>query len=93
MLVLAAFLSISAVFVAFLLRFVFALEADVRSRKQHPVRVERIWTHRMPSLAVAQGSASGLALVHSNPRMAPQARVTLSSARPQEVGNSRVKQA
>jgi len=64
MLVLATFLSIGAVFIAFLFRFLFALESELRSKK-NSVRVERIWSHRASSRAVANGSAPALFLVHS----------------------------
>ena len=76
MLVLATFFSICAVFVAFLLRFLFALESEVRSDQERSARVERIWTYRVPSRAVVQGQAAKLTLVHANssPSLAPYAR-------------------
>jgi hypothetical protein len=93
MLVLATFLSICAVFVAFLLRFVIAIESDVRTRGKHSAQFERVRNHRAPSLAVVQGAAPKLTLVHSNSSLAPQARLTTSRTRPQVVSNSRVKEA
>lgn len=93
MLVLVTFLSICTVFVAFLLRFLFALESDIRSHGKRSVRVDRIWTDRAPSLAVAQGSAPKLTLVHTSSRLAPQAPLEASGTRLRAVNHSRAKEA
>jgi hypothetical protein len=68
--VLAAFLSICAVGVAFLLRFLFALESDIRTHGTHSARVERIRAHRVAAPSVATRAEPALALVHSHPRLA-----------------------
>lgn len=70
MMVLNVFISICLVAVLFLLRFLFALESELRSaRKSSPTRVKPLSIYRIPSLAGANSSgpvltydrASGLA--------------------------------
>jgi hypothetical protein len=68
MLVLTAFLSICAVGVAFLLRFLFALESDLRAHGKHTARVERIHSYRVPARSEAGSPAP--VLIHSNPGLA-----------------------
>ena len=67
MLVLAVFSSICTVAVLFLLRFLFALESEVKStRKPLAERVNRISTFRILPGAGTHGSAPVLTLVHSS---------------------------
>jgi L-asparagine transporter-like permease len=73
MLVLTAFLSICAAGVAFLLRFLFALESDLRVHGKHPARVERIRTGGVPVSIAAVEAAPALVLIHSNPGLARRA--------------------
>jgi hypothetical protein len=94
MLVLATFLSIGTVAVAFLFRFLFALESDVRSRGQHSVRVDRIHTYRVPARTSVRGSAPALSLVRFNSRLAASsARSEAPAARLRPTQNSYVKEA
>jgi hypothetical protein len=93
MLVLAVFLSICAVVVAFLLRFLYALESEVRSHGKRSVRLERIRTHRVPSRTEVRGPVPALTLVHSNSRLAPFARLEASGARFGANEDSQIKEA
>jgi hypothetical protein len=93
MLVLAAFLSICAVGVAFLLRFLFAVESDLRSHGKHSARVDRIRTLSVPVGTAAWGPAPPLILVHSNEGFVPQARPGTAAAAVRANEYSRIKQA
>lgn len=93
MLVLAAFLSICVVGVAFLLRFLFVLETDLRAQGRHPARVERIHTLRVPASSVTRSAAPALVLVHSNPGLAQRARPGTAAAGTRANDNSRVREA
>ena len=93
MLVLAAFLAICAVAVAFLLRFLYALESDVRSHGKRAARLERIRTQRVPSRTEVRGPVPALTLVHSNARLAPQARLVAPVAGLRAVETSHIKEA
>ena len=66
MLMLTAILSISAVGVAFLLRFLFALESDLEVQGRHSARVERIRTRGVPAGIAAAKQTPALVLVYSN---------------------------
>jgi hypothetical protein len=93
MLVLASILSICAAAVAFLLRFLYALESDVRSHGKRSVRLERIRTHRVPSRTEVRGPVPALTLVHSNSRLASQARLGAPGAGLRAVETSHIKEA
>jgi hypothetical protein len=93
MLVLAAFLAICAMGVAFLLRFLFALESDLRAQGKHPARVERIHTCRIPARSVAGSAAPALVLVHSNLGLAQPARRGTVASGVRVNAHSRVQQA
>ena len=67
MLVLATFLAVGALFTAFLLRFLFALESEARIARERAEWVKRIRSRRIPSPAGASVSSSGLTLAYSNP--------------------------
>jgi hypothetical protein len=66
MLVLVAFLAISAMAVAVLLRFLFAVESDIRSIAARPAEVS-VFAHRNVRRTETFGRASALTLVRSNP--------------------------
>jgi hypothetical protein len=71
MLVLAAFIPICVVAVLLMLRFFFALESEIRSkRKRSAARVDHITKYRIPSGNGAHGSAPGFTLVHSSSGLA-----------------------
>lgn len=65
---LAAFLAISAAAVAVMLRFLFALESDIRSTATHPA-LTRVYVYHARARAVPV-----LALVYSNPKHVLRAR-------------------
>jgi hypothetical protein len=67
MLALATFISICVVAILFLLRFLFAIESEIRSaRKSSPSCVKRLSIYPIPSSAGADGSVPALTLVHSD---------------------------
>jgi hypothetical protein len=90
MLMLTAFLSICAVGVAFLLRFLFALESDIEARGGHSARVERIRTRGVPASIVAVEQPPALVLVHSNPVLTRRGMVAAEGSAYQ---NSHIKEA
>ena len=90
MLMLTAILSICAVGVAFLLRFLFALESDLRVQGKHPARVERIRTRGIPARIVAVEQPPALVLVHSNPGLTRRGTV---AAEGRAYQNSHIKEA
>lgn len=93
MLVQAVFFSICAAGVAFLLRFLFALESDLRVHRGHSARVERIHNHLVLTHSVASGSAPGPILVHFNPGLAQRARRGVAAVGARANENPGVKEA
>ncbi|MGC2208884.1 MAG: hypothetical protein WA532_02135 [Candidatus Korobacteraceae bacterium] len=89
MLMLTAILSICAVGVAFLLRFLFALESDLEVRGRHSARVERIRTGGVPASIVAV-EPPALVLVHSNSGLTRRGTV---AAEGRAYQNSHIKEA
>jgi hypothetical protein len=79
MLVLAAFLSIGAFFVAFLLRFTFALQSEAQLQAERAVWAKRLRGRRVPSSLEARSSAMGLNLAYSNPKMTPARQGSLGA--------------
>ncbi len=69
MLVLATFISICIAAVLFLLRFLFALESELRSAPRAAC-VEHISAYRVPFGGGPRGRAPALTLVHSNTGLA-----------------------
>ena len=71
MLVLATFISIGVVAVLLLLRFLVAIESEIRSaRKRSPGYVKRLSIYRIPSLAEGNVSVPVLTLLHSDAGLA-----------------------
>ncbi len=71
MLILATFIVICIAAVAFLLRFLFALQSEISSApKRGAAFVDHICTYRIPFVDRAYGPAPALSLVHSNSGMA-----------------------
>lgn len=67
MLVLAVFTAIGAAAVLLMLRFLIALETEIRSARARSASVERVPIYfRISSEAGVQGPARGLTLVHGN---------------------------
>lgn len=66
MLVTTTFLAIGTLFIAFLLRFLFALELDSRLKAGRE-RQDRLYIRRVLFPAPAHGWANGLRLAYSNP--------------------------
>jgi len=93
MLVLTAFLSICAAGVAFLLRFLLALESDLRAQGKHPARLERIHRYRVPARSQAGNTAPAMVVIYSNPGLAHRTGRGSSAAEVGAGGNSRAKQA
>lgn len=93
MLVLTAFLSICAVGVAFLLRFLIALESDLRAQGRHTARVERIHSYRVPARSEAGKTAPAMVLIHSNPSLAQPTWRDAAAVEARAGGDYRAKQA
>jgi hypothetical protein len=72
MVVMATFLAISMAAVLLMLRFIFALESEIKTAKRHAAAtVHSISAYRNPSVAGARDSAPLLTLVDSNARRRP----------------------
>jgi hypothetical protein len=84
MLLLGAFLAIGALFIALLLRFLFALESEARLERERAAWVKQIRSSRTPS------APGGLALVYSNPYRAPALRGS-EQARPAASVSARIR--
>jgi len=76
MLVLATFLAIGVFFCAFLLRFLFALSAEVRVEKERAAWTERIVGNRIPSAVEVRKPLRSLTVTYSNPGLARKAQAT-----------------
>ncbi len=89
MLILATLISICIAAVLFLLRFLFALESEIRSTPERSAAcVNHVCTYRIPFVDRAQGPA--LTLVHSNPGLALRGAHDLLDSRTKD---SQVKEA
>jgi hypothetical protein len=81
MLVLAAFIAIGAFFVAFLLRFYFALHSEARLASERAAWAKQIRSRRLPSSTEDRSPATGLTLAYSNPSPARQPKTGTGGAR------------
>ena len=76
MLVLATFLAIGVFFVAFLLRFIFALHSEARVEKERDARTKRIPGHRIPIAVEVRKPRFELTVTYSNPGLVRRAGTT-----------------
>jgi hypothetical protein len=91
MMILAIFLSICAVAVLFLLRFLTALDSEIKSARTRPVaRMERISTDRVRHGNRVRGSAPAITLVYSRSRLAVRPRPVSPDVFVSRAGNSQV---
>jgi hypothetical protein len=78
---LATFLAIGVFSVAFLLRFLFALESELRLASRRAARTSRIYSHRIPlAFEVPNKRTIGLTVAYSNPMLAHRLRQSSSGA-------------
>ncbi len=92
MMVLVTFISIGMAAVLFLLRFLFAIESDLRAARRTSARPERVFTVHSPSLASTYGAA-GLTLIHFNSEPAFRERPATQGSFLQQGKKSRIKRA
>ena len=78
---LATFLAIGVLFVAFLLWFLFAMQSELRLDSKRDARTSRIYSHRIPLAFEDRNHRTlGLTVVYSNPMLAHQVRPSSSGA-------------
>lgn len=94
MMVLATFISICVVAVLFLLRFLIALEAEMRAeRRRSTARLDCISTYRFSPGAGAYASEPVLTLIHSNAELARSAPPAFQNASLHRDRGSQLKEA
>ena len=89
MLVLTTFLAIGTLFIAFLLRFLFALETEAQLHTGRE-RQDRLYIRRVLFPVPAHSWAKGPDLARSSPTLAEQSRQALWSATPVDSATTRI---